>query len=187
MSNPCSCGRTKEYGRSMCERCFRAKNPHMDKRDKREAVIEHQAWRIIELFRAGLLVSELCERFGLGQTDIRNILNKPIGSSDPNYDLEYFYHRHRCGAGQRGIQWEFTFETWWLVWKDSGHWRERGRGKGKYVMSRPGDVGPYAPHNVKIILGTENLEEARQIAIVSGNWPRPRQRKAAAVPAGVAQ
>jgi hypothetical protein len=48
---------------------------------------------------------------------------------------------------------------WALIWARSGHWHERGLGKGKYCMARFGDKGPYASWNVKIILQSENSSE----------------------------
>lgn len=69
------------------------------------------------------------------------------------------YHSQRLCAQTRGIEWLFTFDTWWQVWQESGKWEQRGQGIDQYVMSRPGDKGPYAPHNVQIVTGRENLRE----------------------------
>lgn len=62
----------------------------------------------------------------------------------------------RNNAVRRGIEWQLTFAEWWGVWEASGHWAERGRGQDRYVMSRVGDVGPYALDNVFIQLSTDN-------------------------------
>lgn len=70
------------------------------------------------------------------------------------------YHIQRNNARRRGISWKITYIQWRSIWARSGHWHERGRGLGEYVMARFGDKGPYAPNNVKIILATENLLEA---------------------------
>jgi hypothetical protein len=61
------------------------------------------------------------------------------------------YTRQRANARRRGLEWRFTFETWWEVWEASGKWQQRGMGKDKYCMSRRGDKGPYSPENVVII------------------------------------
>ena len=61
------------------------------------------------------------------------------------------YARARNNALQRGVEWLFTFDEWLKVWKDSGHYAERGRGAGCYQMARFGDCGPYAPWNVAIV------------------------------------
>ena len=62
-------------------------------------------------------------------------------------------------AKLRKIAWEFTYESWWEVWESSGKWEQRGRGKGKYVMSRIGDIGPYSPSNVFIQLNELNVSQ----------------------------
>ena len=80
----------------------------------------------------------------------------------------YSSQRNRA-VNVRGIDWQFTFETW-LAW-----WGEdivnRGRGKGKLVQARIGDTGPYSPDNcVKLTmeqniidgnLGRKHSEESR--------------------------
>ena len=66
----------------------------------------------------------------------------------------YMYHRRN--ARHRNIQWEFNLKTWWEVWEKSGKWHERGVGAG-YCMARYNDDGPYAPWNVEIITGIENI------------------------------
>lgn len=72
------------------------------------------------------------------------------------------YNGQKYQAAKRGIGWEFTFETWWAVWLTSGKWELRGLGRGKYCMARNGDVGPYAPGNVRICLNAENARESYQ-------------------------
>src|SRR5437660_337438 len=54
-----------------------------------------------------------------------------------------------------------TLEEWWKIWCDSGRWAERGCRRGQYVMSRPGDVGPYAAWNVRICTAAENAADRR--------------------------
>lgn len=61
------------------------------------------------------------------------------------------YTKARRNALDRGVEWDFTFESWLKVWKDSGHYEERGRAAGKYQMARLGDCGPYATWNVRIV------------------------------------
>lgn len=68
--------------------------------------------------------------------------------------------QQKSDAKRRKIEWMFTFEEWCEVWKLSGKWDQRGRGKGKYVMARHGDVGPYEKTNVSIKLCEENSQEA---------------------------
>ena len=74
--------------------------------------------------------------------------------------LRQAYIQHQQNARKRDIPWYFTYVGWCLFWIRSGHLHERGPGKNQYCMSRPGDKGPYAPWNVRIILKGENTREA---------------------------
>lgn len=67
------------------------------------------------------------------------------------------YGGQKSTAKIRGVEWQFTFETWLQWWLDSGHWHERGRGIGKYQMCRIGDVGPYSPDNCFAGLYEQNV------------------------------
>jgi hypothetical protein len=68
---------------------------------------------------------------------------------------------HKVNASQRGILFLLTFPEWWEIWQASGHWHERGKGRGQYVMARKGpDIGPYAVGNVEIILASENVAQS---------------------------
>jgi len=60
------------------------------------------------------------------------------------------FYEHRQNARQRNIEFTLTYDEWYDIWQKSGHWSERGRGPGKYVMCRYGDIGPYAIGNVYI-------------------------------------
>jgi DNA-binding CsgD family transcriptional regulator len=59
-------------------------------------------------------------------------------------------------AGGRGIPWELSFVQWLEIWTVSGKLELRGRGKGRYVMSRIKDEGGYVVGNVHIQLSTDN-------------------------------
>jgi hypothetical protein len=87
-----------------------------------------------------------------------------------------FKDQLRCAA-RRGIGWELTFEQWWALWEESGHWLERGKGQG-YCMCRNGDVGPYAVGNVSIALSRENssIHPNRKKSLPMGVFVR-RDRK----------
>lgn len=82
---------------------------------------------------------------------------KPINKNDPFY-LAFKDQRHN--AARRGIEWKFDFWTWKAFWEASGKWEQRGKGRGYYCMSRIGDSGPYAPHNVYINLYEANMRDA---------------------------
>ena len=69
------------------------------------------------------------------------------------------FYAHRCNARRRGIEFLLTFEEWFQIWEDSGHWEQRGLRKDQYVMSRYGDQGPYSTTNVFIQLNSDNVRE----------------------------
>jgi len=70
------------------------------------------------------------------------------------------YIRQRANAHARAIAWEFTFDTWWKMWQESGKWEQRGRGVGCYYMCRTGDTGPYSPENCRIDTISANQKES---------------------------
>jgi len=69
------------------------------------------------------------------------------------------YSTQRTNAAMRGIPWKLSLCDWWRIWEASGMWPRRGRGDGRYVMSRPGDQGSYEVGNVKIVTINENSRE----------------------------
>ena len=70
------------------------------------------------------------------------------------------YSLHKYSAARRKISWEFTFDTWWKMWEESGQYLNRGGGKGKYCMCRYNDEGPYSPNNVYIATTETNKKDA---------------------------
>lgn len=71
--------------------------------------------------------------------------------------IKFRYQRSR--ANQRGIPFLLTFEQWYEWWQSTGHWHERGNTKGKYVMSRYGDLGPYSLDNIFCQTTEDNTRE----------------------------
>ena len=69
------------------------------------------------------------------------------------------FRAQRSAAKLRGIEWTLDFPTWLAIWQMSGKLHLRGRGIGKYVMSRVRDDGGYELGNVHIQLATENNRE----------------------------
>ncbi len=63
---------------------------------------------------------------------------------------------HRTNAKMRGIEFKLTFEEWFCWWMDTGHYHERGREVGKYVMARKGDKGAYEMGNIECVQAQEN-------------------------------
>ena len=72
----------------------------------------------------------------------------------------YIWHKSR--AKNRGVPFRLTFDQWWKIWLDSGHWSDRGRHKDQYDMARRGDMGAYEVGNVYITTHSENVREAHQ-------------------------
>lgn len=64
------------------------------------------------------------------------------------------YKSQKESAAKRGIEWQFTVEEWTAWWGDD--FALRGRGRGRLVMARHGDIGPYHPDNVFKCLFEEN-------------------------------
>lgn len=56
----------------------------------------------------------------------------------------------RNNAIKRDIPWSISLWEWWLIWQDSGKWKERGREAEAYVMCRFRDEGGYEVGNVYI-------------------------------------
>lgn len=66
----------------------------------------------------------------------------------------------KCHATKvRGISFLLTFQQWWDIWQQSGHWEQRGPHVGEYCMSRYGDKGAYEIGNVFIQLSSMNVSE----------------------------
>ena len=62
-------------------------------------------------------------------------------------------------AKQRDIEWQLSFDEWWKLWQDSGQWNNRGVGRGKYLLCRTNDVGPYSILNTRIDTWENNMDE----------------------------
>ena len=78
--------------------------------------------------------------------------------------LKSKYNTQVAGAKARGIEWQFTFESWLEWWgKDID---QRGNKSGQLVMARIGDTGSYHPDNVRKITCNENHSEAHTNGVV---------------------
>jgi hypothetical protein len=67
------------------------------------------------------------------------------------------FQDHRSHAAARGIDWKLSAFAWWTIWKDSGHWHERGRRSDQFAMCRYGDLGAYEAGNVFIGTTARNV------------------------------
>lgn len=76
---------------------------------------------------------------------------------------KYKAHKQSCSNRKdkngNQILMKLTFDEWCYIWDQSGKWEERGRGIGKYCMSRKNDIGHYEIGNVQIKLFSENTSE----------------------------
>lgn len=95
-------------------------------------------------------------KWGMAQEAVDAL--SPFKRSDPRHPL-WKYSQQRNSAKQRAIPWRLTFAEWWRIWQESGHWDERGRGKG-YCMARWADDGPYSVDNVYICTIGQNFSDA---------------------------
>ena len=85
------------------------------------------------------------------------------------------FNAQRAQAKKRGIAFELSFTEWLSLWENSGKYQVRGQGRGKYVMARNGDTGPYAIGNVRIITNTENVKEGWENERAAGKLRYPQQ------------
>lgn len=72
--------------------------------------------------------------------------------------LRAYQHQHTA-AHRRDIEFKLSLMEWWDIWDVSGHWSDRGLGRG-WQMCRKGDLGAYEVGNVFIGEGAENLSAA---------------------------
>lgn len=65
----------------------------------------------------------------------------------------------RRSAEIREIDWNITFEEWYIWWQETRHYHERGRLSNEYCMSRFNDEGPYSIDNIECKTNFENAQE----------------------------
>src|SRR5258708_36599059 len=85
------------------------------------------------------------------------------------------YRSKAADARNRRIPMLLTFDEWFGYWLASGHMEEYGRCRGQYVLSRPGDKGPYDVGNVRA--GPQE-GKVREVLLRKRIDPRPRQTRA---------
>lgn len=73
----------------------------------------------------------------------------------------YKYSDHMYRSKARKIEWLFTFDTWWKMWKP--YWDRRGTACNDLQMCRHGDSGPYSPENVRIDTCANNAREMWEV------------------------
>ena len=87
-----------------------------------------------------------------------------------NKAYEQFYSQRasairRVDCQGNAIRFNLTFDEWLKIWKDSGHWEQRGVYKGQYCMSRYNDLGNYEIGNVFIQPIQQNTKDALSLGI----------------------
>ena len=70
------------------------------------------------------------------------------------------FETQRQNSKRRGIAWGLTFAEWYSIWQASGKLHLRGKGIGRYCMSRIKDEGGYELGNVHVQLSTKNSQDA---------------------------
>lgn len=91
-------------------------------------------------------------------------------------------------AAKRGIEWQFTYESWVAWWGDD--YKYRGKGKGKLQMCRYNDTGPYSPSNCYKATHEQNLKDFYKQGIKREQWytnmmkTAVKRRKAVVTPDG---
>lgn len=162
-------GVTRERIRQICQRSGIDRNQR-GAQIRKLATQQHRISRrqVVRDFRAmnryGCTYAELIALNGRPQTKAKGC-------------LAMAYINQLRAAEWRGIEFDMTFPQWVKVWIDSGRLQERGRGHGKYVMSRFGDKGAYRIGNVFIQLADDNNSEGMQRSLREKRfpWQKPRQ------------
>lgn len=79
------------------------------------------------------------ERHGCSREELRAI--KP--------SARLAFRKQREHVQRKGIVFALKLGEWWMLWQQSGHWKQRGRARNKYVMTRRAD-GPLSAANALI-------------------------------------
>jgi len=108
---------------------------------------------------AAMKEAKALNRYGCTHQQIARVkkLGRKLMAQGESYGrtpLGAFAHQ-RQNAIRRSIGWTLTFWQWWTIWQESGHWEQRGRGRG-YMMCRYDDAGSYEVGNVYICTGVHN-------------------------------
>lgn len=95
------------------------------------------------------------ERYGCSRADMRGL--RDIGKDMMDKGHGYYstplgsFRSKRNNVIYNGGEWTLKVWEWWQVWVESGKWPEKGRGLGKYGMTRIDPAYGFVPGNVKII------------------------------------
>lgn len=53
--------------------------------------------------------------------------------------------------------WQLTLADWWKCWLASGKWARRGRGRGKFCLTRIDVSKPFTPGNIRVVEFTDAI------------------------------
>lgn len=97
---------------------------------------------------ANARAARVMEKWGMSVEEYKAHVAEHGSMTNPDSPMgKYCAQRHRCK--QLGVQWLFTFKSWWDIWQASGKWDNRGRAQ--YVMGRNGDAtSPMGPNTCRI-------------------------------------
>lgn len=86
-------------------------------------------------------------------------MKDPLALAKAQYRKQIRRQENRFDKLGNKIEMLLTFEEWYKIWIDSGHYEQRGIHKGCYCMSRKNDIGHYEIGNVDIKTCEENSSE----------------------------
>lgn len=106
-------------------------------------------------------------------------MTRPKLRPQKQHDPLRAYESQKNGARQRGIEWQFTYETWWDVWKND--FPRRGPRKDDLCMARYGDEGPYSPENVYLTTNGRNSVDRNTSAKAANRKAQTIERRGRAL------
>ena len=69
----------------------------------------------------------------------------------PEQQARERFASQRRSAVRKGCRFLLSFDQWFAIWRASGHFHERGRGRGKYCLARLDAGGAFEVGNVRVI------------------------------------
>jgi hypothetical protein len=86
----------------------------------------------------------------------------------PRNQVNVNFLNQKYEAIKRGIDWQFSYDTWVEWWGDD--YQHRGKGKGKLQMCRYNDTGPYSPTNTYKATQEQNLKDFYTKGVKRKQW-----------------
>jgi hypothetical protein len=145
--------RAKDGLRTYCRSCHRESSRLWREANKDKAKAARRRWNSANKDRK----AEYDRRWAAANKDKVKESSRRWEEKNPK---RVAYRQHKGHAKARGIDFLLTFEEWCDWWGDD--FCNRGCTKGKLVMARHGDQGPYALWNIKKVTHSENAREAHE-------------------------